>query len=228
MTYSEVMDELRAKGDEKVLKQNAKAGGGENQFGVKTADLRDLAKKLKANPKLATELWDSGNIDAMRLATLIMKPKELSLDDLDRMVLAMSTFQVADWFGTNVLKLHPHKEAVRERWMDSKHEVTARMGWSLTTERVIKSPDGLNLSGLLDRIEIDMAGAPSDPHTMLNCKEWTMNYCLAEIGINFPEHRARATAIGEKLGAFRNYPVSKGCVSPYAPIWIAEMVRRKG
>ena len=53
-----------------------------------------------------------------------------------------------------------------------------------------------------------------------------MNYCLAEIGINFPEHRERAIAIGEKLGVLRDYPVSKGCVSPYAPIWITEMVRR--
>ena len=56
-----------------------------------------------------------------------------------------------------------------------------------------------------------------------------MNYCLAEIEINFAEHRSRAIAIaiGEALGLFRDYPVSKGCTSPFAPIWIAEMVRRQ-
>jgi 3-methyladenine DNA glycosylase AlkD len=58
--------------------------------------------------------------------------------------------------------------------------------------------------------------------------QWTMNMCLAEIGINFPKHRARALAIGEKLGVFRDYPVSKGCTSPFAPSWINEMVRRQG
>jgi 3-methyladenine DNA glycosylase AlkD len=58
--------------------------------------------------------------------------------------------------------------------------------------------------------------------------QWTMNACLAEIGIHFPEHRKRAIAIGEKLGAYRDYPVSKGCTSPFAPIWINEMVRRRG
>jgi hypothetical protein len=40
-----------------------------------------------------------------------------------------------------------------------------------------------------------------------------MNFCLAGIGIRFPKHRLRAVAIGEKLGLYRDYPVSKGCTS---------------
>jgi 3-methyladenine DNA glycosylase AlkD len=55
-----------------------------------------------------------------------------------------------------------------------------------------------------------------------------MNSCLAGIGIHFAKHRKRALAIGEKLGIYRDYPVSKGCTSPFAPIWINEMVRRQG
>ena len=86
---------------------------------------------------------------------------------------------------------------------------------------MVKRHEGLNLSGLLDRIEAEMGNAPTST-------QWTMNYCLAEIGIKFPEHRDRAIAIGEKIGAFRDYPVSKGCTSPYAPIWINAMVARQG
>ena len=221
MIYSEVMGQLHALGNEKVREYNAKKGAGDNQFGVKLGDLRALAKQIKTNPELAAVLWESGNIDAMLLATLLMKPKQLSVDDLNRMVGSVTYSPVADWLGTNVIKLHPQKEAQRERWMRSDHEMTARMGWSLTTERVIKNPEGLDLSGLLDRIEGEMGDAPA-------AVQWTMNHCLAEIGIHFPEHRDRAIAIGEKLGAFRDYPVSKGCTSPYAPIWISEMVRRNG
>ena len=55
-----------------------------------------------------------------------------------------------------------------------------------------------------------------------------MNGALAEIGINFPKLRKRAIAIGETLGIYRDYPVSKGCTSPFAPIWINAMVSRKG
>lgn len=220
MTYDQVMAQLQALSNESVHKYNAKYGAGDNQFGVRTTDLRTLAKQIKANPELAEELWKSGNIDAMLLATVIMRPKELLVEDLDRLLGSVTYYHVADWLGTNVIKLHAEKEAQRERWMNSSHEWTARMGWSLTTERVIKSPEGLDLRALLDRIEAEMGGAPPDV-------QWPMNHCLAEIGINFPEHRNRAIAIGEKLGVLRDYPVSKGCTSPYAPIWIAEMVKRK-
>jgi 3-methyladenine DNA glycosylase AlkD len=97
----------------------------------------------------------------------------------------------------------------------------ARPGWSLTSGRVARSADGLDLSALLDRIEAELATAVSPV-------QWTMNACLAGIGIHFPKHRKRAIAIGERSGVYRDYPVSKGCTSPYAPIWINEMVRRQG
>ena len=115
---------------------------------------------------------------------------------------------------------HPEKEQFRLKWMESDQVMTARAGWSLTAERIAKSPDGLNLSALLDRIENEMGSAPE-------MVQWTMNYCLAEIGINFLEYRERALAIGHKLGVFRDYPTSKGCTSPFAPIWITEMVSRQ-
>jgi 3-methyladenine DNA glycosylase AlkD len=54
-----------------------------------------------------------------------------------------------------------------------------------------------------------------------------MNNTLAAIGIHHPEHRARALAIGEALGVYRDYPTPPGCTSPFAPIWIGEMVRRQ-
>ena len=92
---------------------------------------------------------------------------------------------------------------------------------SLTTERVVKSPEGLDLSALLDRIKSELGTAASEV-------QWTMNCCLAEIGIRFPDHRERALAIGETLGIYRDYPVSKGCTSPFAPIWFNEMVERQG
>jgi 3-methyladenine DNA glycosylase AlkD len=57
--------------------------------------------------------------------------------------------------------------------------------------------------------------------------QWTMNSCLAAIGIHHAKHQKRAIAIGEKLGVYRDYPVSKGCTSPFAPIWIDAMVSRR-
>lgn len=41
-------------------------------------------------------------------------------------------------------------------------------------------------------------------------------------------HHKRTLAVREKLGFLRDYPLPKACTSPFAPIWINEMVKRKG
>jgi 3-methyladenine DNA glycosylase AlkD len=221
MNLKETLTQLEALGDEKVRAHNIKYGAGSNQFGVKMGDIRNLAKKIKTDHQLALELWNTGNVDARFLATLVMKPKNLSKEDLDKMVRSEKFVHVADWFYSNVIKLHPDSESLRIGWMNSEDVMCARAGWNLTSGRVVRKPEGLDLPALISRIESEMADAAPEV-------QWTMNSTLAQIGINFPEHRKRSIAIGEKLGIYRDFPVSKGCTSPFAPIWINEMVRRQG
>ena len=219
-TLDETLRQLKSLGSAGVRTQNAKSGAGDNQFGVKRGDLRILAKKIKTNHELALSLWKTGNIDAQFLATLLIKVSLLSADEIDRMVRSVTFAWVADWLYSYVVKEHADKETLRNEWMTSNDRWAARAGWQLTAGRVAKSPDGLDLAALLDRIESEMGTAAPEV-------QWTMNCCLAEIGIHFPKHRKRAIAIGEKLGIYRDYPCSKGCTSPFAPIWINEMVRRQ-
>jgi 3-methyladenine DNA glycosylase AlkD len=221
MTLNETLKQLKALGNEATRKHNAKWGAGDNQFGVKHGDIRALAKTMGSDPALAMSLWKTGNVDAQLLATLLIKPKDLSADEVDRLVRSISFAHVADWLISYVVKPHPEKETLRQKWMADDDRWAVRAGWSLTAGRVVKSPDGLDLPALLDRIESGMGDA--DPVV-----QWTMNSTLAEIGIHFPKHRKRAIAIGEALGVYRDYPVSKGCTSPFAPIWIQAMVSRQG
>lgn len=221
MTLAEALDQLKALGNAKVRAQNAKSGAGDEQFGVSLGDIRVLAKKIRTDHSLALSLWECGNIDAQFLATLLIKPKQLSLEQMDRMVRSVTFVRVADWLIAYVVRQHPGKEALRLEWMDADDRWAARAAWDLTAERVARSPEGLDLPALLTRIESEMADA--EPEV-----QWTMNNTLAAIGIHFPEHRKRAIAIGETLGIYRDYPVSKGCTSPFAPIWINAMVARRG
>jgi 3-methyladenine DNA glycosylase AlkD len=226
MTLDEAMRQLEALGNEGVRAQNSKTGpmgkgAGDNQFGVPRGDVRKLANKIKSNHELALALWKTGNIDAQFLAALVIKVDRLSADEMERMVKSTSWVWVADWLYSYVLKQHAETETLRKKWMQSSDRWLARAGWQLTAGRVAKNPEGLDLEALLDRIEKEMGGAAPEV-------QWTMNMCLAEIGIHNPKLRKRAVAIGEKLGVFRDYPVSKGCTSPFAPIWINHMVARQG
>ena len=147
-------------------------------------------------------LWKTGNVDAQLLAALLIKPKSLSTKEVDQMIRSVTFSEVADWFIPYVVKKHPDKEKLRQGSMAAEDRWAARAGWSLTAERVAKRPEGLDLSKLLDRVESEMLNV--DPVV-----QWTMNSTLAVIGIHFPKLRKRAIAIGEKLGIYRDYPVSK-------------------
>lgn len=221
MTLNDALAQLEALGSAKMRAHNTKYGADGNQFGVKHGDIRALAKKIKTDHALALSLWETGNADAQLLAILLMKPKELSAEEVDRLVRSISFAHVADWLISYVVKKHAGKEELRREWMAADDRWATRAGWSLTAERVVQDPDGLDLAALLDRIESEMGGA--DPAV-----QWTMNGTLAEIGIHFPKLRKRAIIIGERLGVYRDYPVSKGCTSPFAPIWIEAIVSRRG
>lgn len=220
METKDILAQLEALGDEKMRAHNKKRGAGDNQFGVKMGDIRAIAKKIKTNHELALELWDTGNVEARFLAALIIDPKKLSNDEIAKMVSSEKFTHITDWFYSYVIKEYPDKEMLRQKWMQTSDVMQARAGWSLTAGCVTRNPELVDIPALLDRIEKEMPNAVPEV-------QWTMNSTLAQIGINHPQYRERALAIGEKLGIYRDYPTPKGCTSPFAPIWINEMVRRQ-
>ena len=216
-TVAEVMAELAELEDPRVREVNEKHG---DDHGVNLSKLRALAKRLKTQQELARQLWATDDTAARLLAILICRPKAFERDELDVMLRGARTPKVHDWLVNYVVKKNPHSEELRLAWFTDPDPVVASAGWALTTERVAKKPEGLDLVGLLDVIEAEMKDAPDR-------LQWAMNHCLAQIGIEHVDHRARALDIGERLEVLKNYPTPPGCTSPFAPSWITEMVRRQ-
>lgn len=221
MTVKQVLKKLKSLGSEQWRDFNKKNGAGDNQFGCKKGDIRKVAKELKTNHNLGLELWETENIDARFVAVLILKPDELTKKEVEAMVKSEPFTHLADWFTNYVIKKRKDKEALRKKWMKSKNKMLARSAWSLTADVATKDPGSLELDALLDRIEKEMPKAKPEV-------QWTMNFALAFIGINDKKSRKRAIAIGEKIGLYRELPVPKGCTTPFAPVWIKEMVSRQG
>lgn len=217
MTLTEALDELATLEDPKTRAANEKRG---DDHGINLSRMRGLAKKIKTDHPLAQELWATGETPARLLALLICKPRAFSADELDGMLRETRAPKVNDWFVNYVAKKTPLAEEMRLRWFDDADPTVAAAAWSLTTVRVMKDSDGLDLDHLLDLIERDLRDAPSR-------LQWAMNETLANIGIFHPEHRARALEIGERLQVLADYPTAPGCTSPFAPLWIDEIVRRR-
>lgn len=226
VTISEILARLESLGDESRRKHNSRVGPDGtappgSQFGVKAGDIRALARKIKVDKAAALQLWETGNLEAQMLAAILLKPRELSAGELDALLRSTSCAQAAEWMNSYVVARHPDREALRAKWMKSREPWTARAAWHLTASLVNQGAGGeLDLGALLDRIEKELPKARPEVR-------WTMNNTLIAIGVQHAAHRARAVAIGEKIGLYKDWPVSKGCVIPYVPVCVPELVKRK-
>jgi 3-methyladenine DNA glycosylase AlkD len=216
-SVDEVMAELASLEDPRMRAVNEKHG---DDHGVNLSKLRAIARRLKTQQGLSRELWATGDTAARLLALLICRPKEFTHDDLDAMLRQARAPKVQDWLVNYVVKKSAHAEQLRVEWTDDADAVVASAGWALTSERVVRNPEGLDLPGLLDTIEAEMKAAPDR-------LQWAMNHTLAQIGITNEKHRNRAIAIGERLEVLKDYPTPPNCTSPFAPIWINEIVSRQ-
>ena len=216
MTLAEALGELAALEDPKMRAANEKRG---DDHGINLSRMRALAKRIKTDQPLAQELWSTGETAARLLAILVSTPRDFSADELDGMLRETRPPKVNDWFVNYLAKKTPLAEDLRLRWFDDPDPTVAAAAWSLTSVRVAKDSDGLDLDHLLDLIERDMKDAPGR-------LQWSMNETLAQIGIHHPSLRQRALEIGDRLQVLADYPTAPGCTSPFAPLWIGEMVRR--
>lgn len=215
-TVNEALTALERLNDPRILAVNEKRG---NDYAVNLSKLRGLAKELKSNQDLAISLWGTGDSAARLLALLICKPKAFGIEELDAMVNEAYVPKVQEWLVSYVVKKSPHEQELRLRWLAATNAVVASAGWELTAGQAAKGGE-LDFAKLLDVIEEQMKDAPER-------LQWAMNHTLAEIGIAQEQYRVRAVAIGEKLQVLVDYPTPPGCTSPYAPVWINEMVSRQ-
>ncbi|NUL43885.1 DNA alkylation repair protein [Cellulosimicrobium funkei] len=220
-TVKDVRAALRDLEDPGMRAANEKRG---DDHGVNLTKLRAVAKAVKTDPaskqQLARDLWATADSASRLVALLICSPKKFTRDELDEMIRQARAPKVHDWLVNYVVKKSAHLEDLRLAWTEDADQLVASAGWDLNSHQVYRKPEVLDLPCLLDTIEAQMKDAPKD-------LQWAMNNTLAAIGIEHPDLRPRALAIGERLEVLKDYPTPPNCTSPFAPTWITEIVRRQ-
>jgi len=220
-TYEEIMGTLKSLGTEARRKINHKNGAGGNQFGVGLVQLRALAKEIKTDHPLALRLWETGNVDAMLLASMIMDVSKLTPTLAEKMVTPLSYPPLIDEFTYSLLISFPFSNALMQKWIHSPTASLGRAGWDLLIDRILSNkPLSLSIDSILVLIESEIKDA-------VKPKQEVMNQCLCEIGIHLREYTERCIAIGVKFGRLDDRPVPKGCTSSYAPEWIAAGIKQQ-
>lgn len=187
--------------------------------------IRAIATEQGKSPELAAHLWKSGGFSARMLSLLILDLKAVDVPFIERMLSDLEAAegkeqsQLLDWTIANVIMKKAALKNEAAKWRDDPSTLRQRVFWSVQARSVRAENHALN-EQLLEHIERALPTAPEKV-------QWNMNWCAAQIGIADERLRARCVALGERLGLYRDYPVSKGCTSPFLPIWIGSVVGKQ-
>ncbi|UCE75451.1 MAG: DNA alkylation repair protein [Methanomassiliicoccales archaeon] len=139
MEYEEVIDKLKSLSNPEAVEGMARYGiNPENNLGVNVTTLRKLAKEIGSNHELALRLWATGIRDARILAATIDDPKEVSEDQLERMVLDLNSWDICDHCCSDIFlnSRYAYKKAFE--WSYREEEFVKRASFSLMARLAVR------------------------------------------------------------------------------------------
>lgn len=187
--------------------------------------IRTMANEIGKSQALAEYLWGHGGTKSRLLALLVFDLKAVDTTYLASIVKDIERAdqqdqrQLSDWLVANVIMKKSALKQEASSWLADTSAIKQRVFWSLQA-RTIKAENAELNRRLLQAIEQHIAEAPA-------MVQEHMNWCAAQIGIADETLRQQCIRLGERLGLYKDYPVSKGCTSPYLPIWIESVVGKR-
>lgn len=222
MTLTEVMKELAAKGSEQTKKTLRRHGAKEPFFGVKVADLKVIAKKIKGDQALALQLFATGNGDAQYLAGLVVDGSKMTSAQLRQWAETASWSMISNFTVPWAACEHAEGFALAVQWIDSPKEPIACAGWNTLGALAATVPDERlpikSFGPLLERVVKSIHAAPND----VRC---AMNGFVIACGTYLGPLADRAVAAAKKIGPVAIDQGDTACRAPDAASYILKARR---
>lgn len=218
-----ILDQLQAASHTGTLKRYEKIGETKPYYGVPMGAISGIAKAYKNRLDLFIPLWQTGVLEAQYLAIQLAKtkPNQLTLKDLENCLDEQVSVNVLDKLASIILSKRKDSRDWEEILLAKDEAIFNRLGWYLRAKYFAgKSASNKEIEETLDHIRQHLQTA--DPLV-----QWTMNQCLVEIAVAYPDYLEQGLAIGQELAVYSDMKVPKGCTSAYAPDWIEALLRRK-
>src|SRR5689334_1988661 len=197
MTSRQILAALRARANPANVAGMARYGiSTRGTLGVPVADLRQIARGIGRDHKLAAELWASGIHEARILATIVDDPKLVTRRQMDGWARDFDSWDVCDQACQNLFRYTPHAWDVAVKWSGAKREFVRRAGFALMAGLAGKAehaPDE-NFVALFPLL----AAAATDERNM---DRKPLNWALRAIGKRNPALRKRAINAAKQIHA---------------------------
>lgn len=220
MLLEEVMQQLEEYGTEQNRKTYKNHGAKEPLFGVSFANLKLLKKKIKKDHDLAISLWETKNMDAMTLATMILDLKKVTTELLNKWVKEVDYYCLMDVLMTAICT-SPIAIERTEEWTKSDDEWIGRAGWSLLANIAIKNKTLQDdfFFPYLEEIKANI-------HNEKNRKKEAMNSALIAIGIRNEDLERKAIEMAREIGKVQVDHGATSCKTPDAESYIKKARER--
>ena len=223
-TVSQIMAELKKKGSEQTRKIYTNHGAGDNIFGVKVADLKVIAKKIKGDQELACELYDTENFDAMYLAGLVADGSQMTKKQLNDWAKKSRWYMISEYSVPFVASENEAALDLAKKWINSKTECVTAAGWATYAGTLsVLDDDQLDLKEikeLLKKVEKEIDSAK-------NRVRYTMNGFVIAVGAYVEPLLKQAKATAKKIGKVEVEMGNTSCKVPLATDYI-EKIESKG
>jgi len=174
----QVVDRLKFLGDPKAVEGMARFGiQSSNSFGVSVPKLRTLAREVGRDHPLALKLWETGLHDARLLATMMVDPRQVTVDQMDKWVRDFDSWDVVDGSCGNLFDKTPFAVAKAKEWCKRDEEFVKRAGFVLIAELAVHDKNAKD-QVFLDFLPLIVGGA-SDKR---NFVKKAVNWSLRQIG----------------------------------------------
>jgi len=132
MTLKEVIDQLKKNSNPKDREGMARFGiNPKYALGVRIPVLRNLAKKIGKDHKLAKELWDTKIHEARILASMVDDPKMLAEKQMEEWVREFNSWDLCDQCCMNLFDKTQLSWKKATEWPKRKEEFIRRAGFTL-------------------------------------------------------------------------------------------------
>ena len=131
-SVEEVLEKLKNKARPDQLEGMARYGMAiERRLGVSVPDMRNLAKEIGKNHKLALGLWKTGIAEARIVATMIGDPQTLTEEQMEDWVKDINSWDICDQVCMNLFEKTPLVWKKTLDWSEREEEFVKRTAFSL-------------------------------------------------------------------------------------------------
>ncbi len=178
MNCEQILNELRAQGNAENLEGMARFGiNPHGTLGISIPTLRQLAKRIGADHRLALELWESGVHEARILAGMIDDPAQVTPQQMDSWASDFDSWDVCDQVCGNLFDQTPYAFDKVSEWSRQDDEFTRRAAFALVAALAVH--DKRAQDDAFEACFPLIIGAASDDR---NFVKKAVNWALRQIG----------------------------------------------